>query len=146
MCLQYLTVALFIFIVNLFPDGHFDISALDRLENGAGITIFNKLAPKLLEMATALHFDESILDTLSQENNPVERTKDMMKAWLSGESSLPSTWQVLLETLQAIDMKEVPQEIEHFFNRTSVTSPSASLVSHACASGGVVLLTLTLTE
>ena len=110
------------------------MSALDRLEKGASISIFTKLVAKLLEMATALHFDESILDTLSQENNPVERTKDMMKAWLSGETSLPPTWQVLLETLQAIDMKEVSQEIEHFFNRTSVTSPSASLVSHACAS------------
>ena len=119
------------------------MSALDRLEKGASISIFNKLVSKLLEMATALHFDESILDTLSQENNPVERTKDVMKAWLSGESSLPSTWQVLLEILQAIDMKELAQEIEHFFNRTSVTSPSASLVSHACASGSVVLLTVT---
>ena len=136
MHLQYLAVhysRFFIFVVNLFPNGHFDISALDRLEKEASIPIFNKLVSKSLEMATALNFDESIFDTLRRENNPVERTKDMIKAWVSGESYLPSTWQVLLETLQAIDMNEEAQEIEHFFNRTTATLPSASLVSHACA-------------
>ena len=116
--------------VTLFPDGHFDMSALDYLKKVTGITIFNKLAPKLLEMASVLDFDEPTLDGLRKENNPVEGVKFMFKAWLSGEISRPPTWRVLVETLQAIDMKEVSQEIEHFFNRTSVTSPSASLVSH----------------
>ena len=122
--------SLFTFIVNLFPDGHFDMSSLDRLEKGAGITIFNKLAPKFLEMALALEFDETTLDSLKIENNPVEGTKDTMEAWLSGESFLPPTWQVLLEKLQVIEMGEVAQEIEHFFNRISITSPSLFLVSH----------------
>ena len=108
------------------------MSTLDRLEKTAGISVFNKLVPKFLSMASALCFDESTLDSLREENNPVEGVKEMVKAWLSGKNFLPpmSTWQVLLEKLQAVGMGELAQEIEHFFNRMSVTSPSASLVSH----------------
>ena len=105
------------------------MSSLDRLEKVAGIFIFNKLAPRFLNMASALHFDESILDSLRKENDPVEGSKAMVKFWLSGKSFLPPTWQVLLENLQSFGMGELAQEIEHFFNRTSVTSPSASQVS-----------------
>ena len=104
------------------------MSALDRLEKVAGISIFDKLAPKFLEMASTLDFDESTLNSLRIENNPVEGSKDMMKAWLSGKSSLPSTWQVLLEKLQAVE-RELAQEIKHFFKRTPVTSLSLPLVS-----------------
>ena len=71
-----------------------------------------------------------ILESLRKENNPVEGVKFMFEAWLSGEISLPPTWRVLVETFQAIDRGELAQEIKHFFNRISVTSPSASLVSH----------------
>ena len=106
------------------------MGALDYLKKVTGITIFNKLAPKLLEMASVLDFDEPTLESLRKENNPVEGVKFMFKAWLSGEISLPPTWRVLVETFQAIDRGELAQEIKHFFNRISVTSPSASLVSH----------------
>ena len=104
------------------------MSALDRLEKVAGISIFNKLAPKFLEMASTLDIDEHTLGNLKIENNPVERSKGMMKAWLSGKSSLPSTWQVLLEKLQAVD-RELTQEIKHFLKGTPVTSLSLPLVS-----------------
>ena len=100
------------------------------MEKVADISIFNKLVPKFLEMASALHLDESTLDSLKRENNRVEASKAMLKAWLSGRSSLPSTWQMLLKIFDAIDMRELVQEIEHFFNRASVTSPSLSLVSY----------------
>lgn len=112
------------------------MSTLDRLEKTASISIFKKLVPKFLSMASALCFDEPTLDGLRVENNPVEGVKEMMKAWLLGENFQPpmSTWQVLLEKLQAIDMGELAQEIEHFFNTTPVTSPSTSLVSRACVS------------
>ena len=113
----------FISTVTSFPDGHFDMSAFDRLEV-AGISIFNMLAPKFLSMALGLHFPVSIFDNLRKENNPVEGSRAMMKAWLSGKSPLPPTWQVLLEKLQLIDMGELVQEMEHFFNR----KPAASLV------------------
>ena len=113
----------FVSTVTSFPDGHFDMSALDRLEV-AGISIFNTLAPKFLSMALGLHFPVSIFDNLRKENNPVEGSRAMMKAWLFGKSPLPPTWQVLLEKLQLIDMGELVQEMEHFFNR----KPAASLV------------------
>ena len=113
----------FVSTVTSFPDGHFDMSALDHLEV-AGISIFNKLAPKFLSVATTRHFPVSISDNLTRENNPVEGSRAMMKAWLSGKSPLPPTWQVLLEKLQLIDMGELVQEMEHFFNR----KPAASLV------------------
>ena len=92
------------------------MSALDRLEV-AGTSIFNKLAPMFPSMALVLDFPTFIHDTLIRENNPVEGSRAMMKAWLSGKSSLPPTWQMLLEKLQFIDMGEVAQEIEQFFNR-----------------------------
>ena len=114
----------------LFPDGHFNMSALDRLEKVASISIFNKLAPSFLELASALDFDESTVDSLRQENNPVEGSKAMFKAWFSGKSSLPPTWKVLLEKLQATHMEELAQEIDRVFCDVSVTS-SLSLVSHA---------------
>ena len=105
------------------------MSALDYLEKVALIPIFNKLAEHLLEMAVELHFDESTLDDLRIENNPVDGSRVMMKAWLSNKSSPPPTWQVLLEKLRIFGMGELAQEIEHFFSRMSVTSLSASLVS-----------------
>ena len=110
--------------VTLFPDGHFDMSALDRLEKIAGISIFNKLAPKFLNMASALHFHESTLDNLRKGNSSVEGAKSMFRAWLSSKHSPPPTWKVLLEMLQAIEMGELAQEIEKFFSRTPF------LVSH----------------
>ena len=104
--------------VTLFPDGHFDMSALDRLEKIAGIFIFNNLAPKFLNMASALHFQESTLNNLKRESSSIEGAKSMFRAWLSGESSLPPTWEVLLEKLQAIDMGQLVQKIKKFFSRT----------------------------
>ena len=94
------------------------MSALARLEV-VGIPIFNKLVPKFLRIALALHLPASITDNLRKENNPVEKSKAMMKAWVSGKSSLPSTWQALLELLQAADLGELAQEIEQFFNQKS---------------------------
>ena len=105
------------------------MSALDYLEKVALISIFNKLALQHLEMAPELHFDESTLDSITSENNPVEGSRLMMKAWLSSRSSPPPTWQVLLQKLRTFGMGELAQEIEHFFNRMSDTSLSASLVS-----------------
>ena len=104
------------------------MSALDYLEKVALIPIFNQLAQHL-EMTSELHFDAPTLDIIRRENNPVEGSKFMMKAWLSNRSSPPSTWQVLLEKLRKFGMEELAQEIEHFFNRMSATSLSASLVS-----------------
>ena len=115
--------------VTSFPDGHFEMSALDYLDKVALIPIFNQLAQHL-EMTSELHFDESTLDIITRENNPVEGSKFMMKAWLSNRSSPCPTWQVLLEKLRKFGMEELAQEIEHFFNRMSATSLSASLVSH----------------
>ena len=112
----------FISTVTSFPDGHFDMSALGRLEV-AGIPIFNKLAPNFLSMALGLNFPLSIFDNLRKENNPVEGSRAMMKAWVSGKSSLPPTWKELLEKLRFIDMRELAQEIEHFFNRKPPASP-----------------------
>ena len=104
------------------------MSALDYLEKVALIPIFNQLAQHL-EMTSELHFDESTLDIITRENNPVEGSKFMMKAWRSNRSSPRPTWQVLLEKLRKFGMEELAQEIEHFFNRMSATSLSASLVS-----------------
>ena len=73
------------------------MSALDRLEEAASIIIFDKLAEKFLNIASALQFHESILDSLRVENNPVEGSKAALKAWLSGKSPLSPTWQALLE-------------------------------------------------
>ena len=106
------------------------MSSLDRLEKVAGIDIFSEIDEELLEMALALDLDKSTRDALSKKNGMEEGSKAMMEAWLSGESPLSPTWQVLLQTLQAIQKGELAQEIEHFFNTIPATSPSASLVIH----------------
>ena len=127
--------------VTSFPDGFLTMSVFDRLEAVAGISIYSQLAPKYLTMAAALKFDHSTFSNLRMENNPVEGSKVVFKAWLSGKSALPPTWKMLLEKLHAIQMGRLAQEIEHFFNTTPVTSqmnrttvntPSASLVSCMC--------------
>ena len=105
------------------------MSALDRLEAMAGISIYTQLAPIYLTMAAALHLNRSTLTSLGAENNPVEGSKAMFKAWLSGKSSMPPTWKMLLEKLDNIQMGELAQEIIQFFNKTSVTTPSASQVT-----------------
>ena len=112
-----------------FPDGYLTMSALDRLEAVAGISIYNQLAPKYLTMAAALHLDHSTLNNLRAEKNPA---KTMFKAWLSGKCSMPPTWKMLLKKLDNIQMGELGQEITSFFDKTLVTSPSASLVSILC--------------
>ena len=67
------------------------MSALDRLEKVAGITIFEKLALNFITMTSKLDFPEPIVESLRKENNPVEGSKVMMEAWLSGASFLPTT-------------------------------------------------------
>lgn len=137
--------------VNSFPDGFLTMSVFDRLEAIAGIFIYNQLAPKYLTMAEDLKFDRSTFNNLEMENNPVEGSKVVFKAWLSGKSALPPTWKVLLEKLQTIQMGGLAQEIECFFNTTPVTSlvdrtpvniPSAPLVScvSVCTSESVDIL------
>ena len=112
-----------------FPDGYLTMSAFDRLEAMAGISIYTQFAPIYLTMAAALHLNRSTLTSLGAENNPVEGSKAMFKAWLSGKSSMPPTWKMLLEKLDNIQMGELAQEITSFFDKTS---PSASLVSILC--------------
>ena len=123
---------LYLFTVTSFPDGCLAMSAFECLEAIAGISIYNQLAPKYLTMAAALHLDHSTLNGLRAENNPVEGTKTMFKAWLSGESSMPPTWKILLKKLDNMQMGELGQEITSFFDKTLVTSSSASLVSMLC--------------
>lgn len=111
---------------------HFNMSALDRLEKVAGISIFNKLAPSFLELASALDFNESTVGSLRQENNPVEGSKAMMEAWLSGASSLPTTWQVLLERFQAVEMRPLVDEINQFFSKSSASLVSIFMYTSRC--------------
>jgi len=106
------------------------MSAIDRLEAMAGISVYTQLAPKYLTMATTLHLNHSTFNYLKSENNPVERSKSLFKAWLSGKSSVAPTWKRLLEKLDNIQMGELAQEITQYFNKTLVTSPSASQVSN----------------
>ena len=110
------------------------MSALDRLEKVAGIIIFKKLAPKFLEIATALHFHESTVDSLTLESNPVKGLKAVFEAWLSGYSPLPPTWESLIEIFHTVQMEQLAQNIQHFFNRTVVPSSSASQVGRVCLS------------
>ena len=100
------------------------MSALDRLEKVAEISIFEKLAPNCIPMASALDFHESFVEQLRNENNPVEGSKLMLEAWISGASFLLTTWQLLLEKIEACEMGALAQEINHYFSNTS-----ASLVS-----------------
>ena len=126
--MEYIYFYTYLSTATSFPDGYLTMSALDCLEAVAGISIYNQLAPKYLTMAATLHLDHSTLNNLRAENNPVEGTKTMFEAWLSGESSVPPTWKMLLEKLDNIQMGELAQEITSFFDKTLVTSPSASLV------------------
>ena len=116
--------------VTSFPDGHFTMSALDRLELAAGISIYNQLAPKFLTIASALCLDDSALSTLSKSgNNPHKGLCDVLDRWLSGKSPLPPTWQVLLAILRDIKLEELAQEIDDFFNVNSTSLPAAYRVS-----------------
>ena len=112
-----------------FPTGHFTMSALDRLEALTGISIWNQIAPNYLTMAAALQLDHSILNNLRTENNPVDGSKAMFRAWLSGKSCVEPTWRSLLEKLRTVQMRELAEEIYFFFSRPPCTSPPAPLVS-----------------
>ena len=112
-----------------FPDNHFTVSALERLNTLAGISLWNQLGSSFLRMAAALHLDPCTINDLKTENNPVERSKAMFKAWLAGKSALPPTWNMLLEKLHVIQMGELAKKIEHFFSMTHLALPLASLVS-----------------
>ena len=108
------------------------MSALDRLEKVAGITIFEKLAPNFITMTSKLDFPEHTVESLGKENNPVEGSKAMMEAWLSGASSLPTTWQVLLERFQAVEMRPLVDEIDQFFSKSSASLVSIFMYTSRC--------------
>ena len=101
--MEYIYFYTYLSTATSFPDGYLTVSALDRLEAMACISIYTQLAPKYLALASTLHLNRSTLTSLRAENNPVEGSKAMFKAWLS--------------------------EITSFFDKTLVTSPSAFLVS-----------------
>jgi len=105
--------------VTSFPEGHFTTCALDRLELAAGISIHNRLASKFLAIASALCLDDPTLGSLS----------DVFDRWLSGKSSLPPTWQVLLVILRDIKLEELAQEIDDFFNVNRTSLPATYIVS-----------------
>lgn len=106
--------------VTPYPDGQFSISALHRLEGVAGISISYKLADDYLLVASALEFDQSTHSNLTKTED-TEEVEAVFKEWLSGKSSLPPTWHILQDILQAIQMKELAQSIDDFFNKTPVT-------------------------
>ena len=108
-------------------DGHFDMSALNRLDKVAGISIFNYLAPKFLTVAAALSLDKPTLENLSKMgNNPCEGSRALLKEWISGKSPLPPTWNVLLSVVR-LQQEDLAQKIEDFFNRTPVTGEVSSV-------------------
>ena len=76
--------------------------------------------------------DHSTLNYLRTENNPVEGSKAMFEAWISGKSSLLPTWKMLLEKLHTIGLGELAQRVEHFFNITPVASTLTSSVGYTC--------------
>ena len=109
------------------------MTALNRLEVAAGIFIIDQLAPKFIAVATLLCLDASTIVTHSKTtNNPREGLSGVLTKWFAGKSPLPTTWQVLLEILRDIELGELAQEIEDFFNinRTPTTPPSLYLVCY----------------
>ena len=109
------------------------MTAFNRLEVAAGISIFDQLAPKFIAMAAFLCLDASTMVTHSETtNNPHEGLSDVLTKWFAGKSPLPTTLQVLLEILRDIKLGELAQEIEDFFNinRTPTTPPSLYLVCY----------------
>lgn len=104
------------------------MTALNRLEVAAGISIIDKLAPKFVAMTAFLCIDASTMVT--HRNNPHEELSGVFTKWFAGKSPLPTTWQVLLEILRDIELGELAQEIDDFFNinRTPTTLPSVYLV------------------
>ena len=74
------------------------MTAFNRLEVAAGISIIDQLAPKFIAMAAFLCLDASTMVTHSETtNNPHEGLSDVLTKWFAGKSPLPTTWQVLLE-------------------------------------------------
>ena len=121
----------FISTVTTLSNSLFTISALDRLEAMTGISIYNQLAPRYFTMVVKLlHLDHSIHNKLKRKNNPLDGSKAIFKAWFSGESTLPPTWKILLQILQALQMRELAQKIQYFFDRTLDSSSSAAQVKH----------------
>jgi len=118
----------FLSTVTSFPRGYFSMTALNRLEVAAGISIIDKLAPKFVAMAAFLCIDASTMVT--HRNNPHEELSGVFTKWFADKSPLPTTWQVLLEMLRDIELGELAQEIDDFFNinRTPTTLPSVHLV------------------
>lgn len=118
----------FLSTVISFPRGYFSMTALNRLEVAAGISIIDKLAPKFVAMAVFLCIDASTMVT--HRNNPHEELSGVFTKWFADKSPLPTTWQVLLEMLRDIELGELAQEIDDFFNinRTPTTLPSVHLV------------------
>ena len=76
------------------------MTALNRLEVAAGISILDQLAPKFIAMAAFLCLDVSTMVTHTETtNNPHEGLSGVLTKWFGRKSPLPTTWQVLLKIL-----------------------------------------------
>ena len=99
-----------------FPDGHFSLSALARLEAQAGINIFKELQSSHIEdiaAATSLQLPDIY------RHNLVDCCKLVFKDWVAGQSSLPHVWANLLQVLRNLDMEDMAKRIELYFLLTT---------------------------
>lgn len=107
------------------PGDKFGMSSLSRLEE-ANIPIITALTPKetlsQLVSAAGITLDEEDQTKLADELCKNEWVEVVIDRWHSGASKLPPTWKSLHDTLRAINLADLSQEIVDFLSGKNLFS------------------------
>ena len=98
------------------------MSALTRLEALTGIDILKELTSNHLHITLANKIQ------LKLHTNSLNSCTEIFEEWLAGQSTLPPTWENLLQVLREINMKDLARQIEQFFQSTTGPKKKASEV------------------
>ena len=101
------------------PDSRFTMSALSRLEGGAGIQVVTSLTKTYVQL---MEIAGITVDWENQRQpNPDRRIEIVIHKWETQKSLRPPTWRSLLDILRELGMNELSQQITDYLYGECVT-------------------------
>ena len=98
-----------------------------KFSDGTELRIMEKMAPKWKQVAIALGFDGPRIETIEMgaHYKPGDACLKMFTDWLAGGHDLkPPTWNTLVQSLQAANLTEIADWLDHTIEIVSFTPDS----------------------
>ena len=105
--------------MNFFTDQVPTIQQLHELQgkDGKSIRIIDTVAPEWEELAMAMGFPAHVISTIWRNNirDAKGATLQILTLWLEGKSSVPVSWESLVDCLYQADFSTVSLDIQEMF-------------------------------